>query len=100
MHVVRKLFTGFALALLTFASLHGAQSPPDAPSFETREPVARLPGGRIMTPVNQVLTPFGQQVELPDMRPQALALSPDGQILVTAGRTAEVVVISPTSGNI
>jgi hypothetical protein len=30
------------------------------------------------------------------MRPQALPW-PDGQILVTAGKTAEVVVISPTS---
>jgi YVTN family beta-propeller protein len=100
MHLVRKLFTGFALALLPFARVHGAQSPADASWFETKEPVARLPGGRIMTPVNQVLTPFGRQVELPDMRPQALALSPDRQILVTAGKTAEVVVISPTSGNI
>jgi len=100
MHVVGKLFTGFALALVPFTLVHGAQSEPDAPSFDTKEPVARLPGGRIMTPVNQVLTPFGQQVELPDMRPQALALSPDGQILVTAGKTPEVVVISPTTGNI
>ncbi|HZR16346.1 MAG TPA: bifunctional YncE family protein/alkaline phosphatase family protein [Verrucomicrobiae bacterium] len=50
--------------------------------------------------MNQVITPVGQQVELPGLRPQALALSPDGQILVTAGKTAEVVVISPTTGNI
>jgi DNA-binding beta-propeller fold protein YncE len=53
-----------------------------------------------MTPVNQVLTPVGRQVELSELRPQALALSPDGQILVTAGKTAEVVVISPITGNI
>ena len=53
-----------------------------------------------MTPVNQILTPVGQQVELPELRPQALVLSPDNQILVTAGKTAELVVISPTTGNI
>ena len=29
----------------------------------------------IVTPVNQLLTPYGQQVELAGMRPQALALS-------------------------
>ena len=54
----------------------------------------------MMTPVNQVLTPIGQQVDLPGLRPQALALSPDSQILVTSGKTAEVIVLSPESGNI
>jgi len=34
------------------------------------------------------------------MRPQALALSPDGSLLVTAGKTHNLVVISPTSGEI
>ena len=56
--------------------------------------------GRTMTPVNQVLTPVGQEVDLPEMRPQTLALSPDGQVLVTSGKTAEIVVLSPTTGNI
>ncbi|MFO1066551.1 MAG: beta-propeller fold lactonase family protein [Pirellulales bacterium] len=54
----------------------------------------------IMTPVNQLLTPVGKQVELAGMRPQALALSPDGKILVTAGKTAELVVIDPATGEI
>src|SRR4051794_11974706 len=100
MHVVRNLFTGVSLALAASAPVFAAENAANLHSFETREPVARLAGGRTVTPVNQVLTPVGQQVDLPDMRPQALALSPDGQILVTAGKTAEVVVISPTSGNI
>ncbi len=55
---------------------------------------------RIVTPVNQVLTPLGIQVPLPDMRPQALALSPDGRLLVTAGKTHQLMVISPESGEI
>jgi DNA-binding beta-propeller fold protein YncE len=50
--------------------------------------------------VNQILTPSGVQVELPGMRPQALALSPDGRLLVTAGKTHELVVIDPGSGAI
>ena len=52
------------------------------------------------TPVNQLLTPAGRQVELPGMRPQALALSPDKRLLVTAGQTHELVVLDPVSGEI
>lgn len=54
----------------------------------------------IVTPVNQLLTPFGRLVELPGLRPQALALSPDGKILVTSGKTSELVVIDPEKGEI
>ncbi len=52
------------------------------------------------TPVNQLVTPAGIQVNLPGMRPQALALSPDGQLLVTAGLTQELVVLDPASGKV
>ena len=34
------------------------------------------------------------------MRPQALALSPDGRLLVTAGKTHDLVVIDPATGKI
>ncbi len=54
----------------------------------------------IVTPVNQLLTPFGKQVELPGMRPQALALSPDGKLLLVAGKTNELVVVDPESGEV
>lgn len=57
-------------------------------------------GTRIITPVNQVLTPIGIQVELPEMRPQALALSPDGKLLVTAGKTHQLIVVHPETGDI
>ncbi|MFN5103580.1 MAG: hypothetical protein ACK5GJ_12370, partial [Planctomycetota bacterium] len=33
----------------------------------------------IVTPVNQRLTPVGKWLDLPGMRPQVLALSPDGK---------------------
>jgi DNA-binding beta-propeller fold protein YncE len=52
------------------------------------------------TPVNQLLTPAGKQVELPGMRPESLALSPDGKLLVTSGTTHELVVVDPATGQI
>ena len=50
------------------------------------------------TPNNQFLSPAGRLVELPGMRPTALALSPDGQLLVTSGRTNELLVLDPEMG--
>jgi YVTN family beta-propeller protein len=100
MRTINRLFTGCALAVLNMCRLFASEPPADSAFAGTKEPVARLSGGRTMTPVNQVLTPVGQQADLPGLRPQALALSPDGQILVTAGKTAEVVVLSPTTGNV
>jgi len=72
---------------------------PEGRQYWRGETVARLPD-RIATPVNQLLTPVGIQVELPGLRPQALALSPDGKILVTAGETAELLVLAPDTGHI
>src|SRR5687768_1346340 len=57
-------------------------------------------GGRVVLPVNQVLTPAGIQVELSGLRPQAVALSPDGRLLVASGKTSEVVLVDPESGKI
>lgn len=69
-------------------------------SFATRETVGQLGTNRWYTPANQILTPAGLQVELPGMRPQALALSPNGKLLVTSGKTHELVVIDPVTGRI
>ena len=57
-------------------------------------------GDALITPVNQLVTPAGAPVELPGIRPQALALSPDGKILVTAGITHELIAVDPATGNI
>ena len=62
--------------------------------------VGRRGTNRTVLPVNQVVTPLGVQVELPGLRPQALALSPDGRILLTAGKTAEIVVVDPSTAAI
>ena len=55
---------------------------------------------RIVTPVNQVLTPAGIQVKLPGMRPQAVALSPDGSLLITSGKRNQLVVLDPSDGRV
>jgi hypothetical protein len=55
---------------------------------------------RYQTPTGQVLTPAGRQVRLPGMRPQALALSPDGTLLATAGRNQTLVLMDPANGRI
>ena len=56
--------------------------------------------GRHMTPLHQILTPAGLQVELPGQRPQVLALSPNGRILAVAGKGASLAIIDPVSGAI
>ncbi len=67
---------------------------------KTADHVGRSSNGGLVTPVNQVVSPAGKQVDLPRLRPQALALSPDGEILVTSGKSAAVVVLSPATGKI
>jgi DNA-binding beta-propeller fold protein YncE len=66
----------------------------------TTATVGRKSDGQIITPVNQILTPAGIQVDLPELRPQALALSPDGKILVTSGKTPELLVLAPNTNKI
>jgi YVTN family beta-propeller protein len=62
--------------------------------------VGRMASNQFETPVNQRLTPAGTLIELPGLRPQALALSPDQRILVTAGITHELVVLDAATGKI
>ncbi len=62
------------------------------------ETVGRHADGRVVLPVNQVITPAGKQIELPGMRAQGLALSPDGKLLVVSGMTSELVVLDPATG--
>src|SRR5258706_10670892 len=86
-----------ALLILAIASSAGpvASSPSEIESSEklvgARPAKAGTPN-RTVTPVNQVLTPYALQIDLPGMRPQALALSPNGKLLVTAGKTSEIVI--------
>ena len=65
---------------------------------EDKETVGRHGSGRIVLPVNQVITPAGRQVELPGMRAQGLALSPDGKLLGVSGLSSELLVLDPATG--
>jgi YVTN family beta-propeller protein len=100
MHSIKSALLGAAVVLAGLVGLPGAcggQAHADLP-FSTQEKVGRVGTNSYYTPVNQVVTPAGRQVELPGMRPQAIALSPNGRLLVTAGKTHNLVVLDPTTG--
>ncbi|MGE3639924.1 MAG: bifunctional YncE family protein/alkaline phosphatase family protein [Pirellulales bacterium] len=65
-----------------------------------KERVGYVEDGRAVTPVNQWVTPIGHQLDLSGLRPQALAFSPDGKTLLTAGKTNELIVVDPSSATI
>ncbi len=89
------------MPILLFGLLMGCNTPPArVAQVATRDIVGHVGPNRYHTPANQVLTPAGLQVELPGMRPQALALSPDGRLLATAGKTHDLVLIEPQSGKV
>ena len=66
----------------------------------TDERVGRSATNRTVLPVNQVVTPLGLQIDLPGLRPQVLALSPDGTVLVVSAKTSELVVLDAVSGEV
>ncbi len=65
-----------------------------------REAVGVVDAYTTQLPVNQVITPVGKQVPLPGMRPQVLAMSPDGRFLVTSGKTHDLVLVDPDTGRV
>jgi len=62
--------------------------------------VGRVGANIYQVPTGQLLTPTGRQIELPGMRPQALALSPNGNLLATGGKNQTLVLIDPADGRI
>ena len=98
--VARQLayvLAGTLLLLQPWATLN-AKEPPGF--LVKSNAVGRVALDRYVTPTGQWLTPAGQQVELPGLRPQAIAISPDGKLLVTAGRTNFMAVIDLTTGRL
>ncbi len=93
---LRVVLLNFALACPAVA-----QSAP-APSDDIRdqETVGHQAEGQVQTPVNQVVTPFGKQLDLPGMRPQALALSHDGKLIAVSGKTNNLVIVDPVLGQV
>jgi YVTN family beta-propeller protein len=58
---------------------------------------ALLPNPALTTPLSQTVTPAGYKLDLPGMRPQVVAMSPDGKFLVTSGKTNKLVVVDAES---
>jgi YVTN family beta-propeller protein len=92
----KKNLAAAAFAFAGFSACAQAQHN----SMNWSEAVGRAGADRVVLPVNQVITPAGKQIELHGLRPQVLALSPDGKILVTSGKTHDVIVIDPDTGKI
>jgi YVTN family beta-propeller protein len=82
------------LALSILACRRQSPAPPDTETVGVKDAV------RTVVPVNQVVAPAGIQVLLPGLRPQALALSPDGKLLAVSGKTHELVMIDPAAGKV
>jgi len=95
MRLIAPLHLGAALLALISAPGRAADEGPDITAT-----VGRSDGDTTVLPVNQIVTPVGVQVELPGLRPQVLALSPDGRMLATSGKTNEIVLLDPASGEI
>ena len=87
-----------ALTLFGCRSERGSGARQNDRTQSNQEHVGAAGHNRFVTAVNQILTPAGVTVELPGLRPQALALSPNGKILVTSGKTSEIVVVDPATG--
>ncbi len=86
--------------LLAAFALTAAQAAALLENFDATTEVVGHSTNGLETPVNQLVTPAGTRIELPGLRPLALALSPDGKLLVTAGLTHELVVVDPAMGKI
>jgi YVTN family beta-propeller protein len=91
-----RFFLGSLLPLLA----NGLAAAEAVETFNaTAETVGRR-NDRLETPVNQRVTPAGKLIELPGMRPNALALSPDRELLVTSGLKSELLVVAPGTGEV
>ena len=86
------------LVLFTLSGLVQAALATD--DFGATDAAVGMRTNGLETPMNQLVTPAGTLVELPGIRPNALALSPDGHLLVTSGLTNVLVVADPATGAI
>jgi YVTN family beta-propeller protein len=84
---------------LVFLCAVAAAKAADGPSeFDADQEPVGWKANAFETPVNQLLTPAGKLIDLPAMRPNALALSPDGALLVTSGLKHELLVLDAKTG--
>ncbi len=103
-HPVRRMNLGavFVLSLCIGLQWSWSQEAADEVAIQNSDEatVGRKADASVVTPVNQMLTPYGQQIDVPGLRPQALALSHDHQLLVVSGKTSDLLVFDPTEGKL
>jgi len=94
--------SSLAFGFLAFWHLSGCQTETGRQREASRNPpaVEISTTNRIALPVSQILTPAGRQLELPGVRPQALALSPDRSFFVTSGKSHELIVVNTRTGQV
>jgi DNA-binding beta-propeller fold protein YncE len=93
----RSVFISCLLAIFIFNAARAADA---VENFDATTEIVGHETNGMETPVNQLVTPAGILVSLPGMRPNALALSPDGKLLVTSGLLHELAAIDPATGKI
>ncbi len=87
----------FAVAIFSIRCTLAQDPLPQNPAVDI---VGQLSENRYLTPTGQLLTPVGRQTQLPEMRPQAIALSPNGKLIATSGKTNYLVLVDPNSGEV
>jgi DNA-binding beta-propeller fold protein YncE len=95
-----KLMNWVRLGLIVLGTVIFFQTCILADNFDATTEVVGHNTNGLETPVNQLVTPVGIQVALPGVRPNALALSPDGKLLVTSGLRSQLIVVNPANGKI
>src|SRR5262249_48845580 len=85
------------LLLLVNGCTTQSKTPSDFPQPRTNV-INDDDSNQIFLPTGQILTPAGWQIPLPRIRPQGLALSPNGRLLAVAGATEEVFLVDPRTG--
>jgi DNA-binding beta-propeller fold protein YncE len=96
---MKRSFFAFCFLAATTLNLAQAADSSDSSFDATTATVGHSANG-LETPVNQLVTPAGIWVNLPGVRPNALALSPNGKLLVTSGLMDELLVLDPGTGKI
>ena len=89
-----------AVSILMFSAWVSVRAADPLEDFDATTATVGQGTNGLETPVNQLVTPAGILVELPGVRPNALALSPDGRLLVTSGLTSELITADPETGKI
>ena len=58
-----------------------------APSIGAAPTIGQQPGGGVLVPSNQLITPVGKTVRIENERPKDLALSPDGKLVAVLAQS-------------